>query len=121
MKIIRLSYEINDESNTLYHFLEYFNTFSLIDCTNKEKIYIDDLTDILILDNYSNSKSIESIFSSISHRLEMITLLIIVDRNKNDDMHLPNSLNILSHVVLTDKMKFNEALEAINSSFKRAA
>lgn len=71
----------SSEVRWIYQVLEYMHTFTLIECKSKNELYLDDVTQNLILDNFDSSANPSGILREILLRKEQIEKLVLVFKN----------------------------------------
>ncbi len=70
----------------IYHLLEYFDTFSLLECKDKNSICIKDITDTLVLDHFDESSNPAAILHQVLCLDTEIKTLIIIDKESGFDV-----------------------------------
>lgn len=90
MKIIRITDSHKSIAERwIYHLLEYFDTFSLVECKDRSSVCIRDTTDTLVLDHYDESQNPAAILHQVINFSDEIKVLILVD--KEPRFHVDNS------------------------------
>ena len=81
MKVIRISDHHTLQQRWLYHLLEYFDTFTLLECRDRQSVCLRDTTNTVVLDHFDESKNPSAILNQVVNSSRSVDTLILVDSN----------------------------------------
>lgn len=117
MRIIR----ITDSHKTIaerwiYHLLEYFDTFSLLECKDKNSICIKDTTDTLVLDHFDESSNPAAILRQVISLGAKVKTLILVDKAPGFNFEDPSFSKCDMHMALgLDPLPSDPGVTCVNN------
>lgn len=104
MEIIRLTDSqriISDRQ--VYHLLEHLDTFSLLECREKDSVCLSGATDTLILDHFDQAENPSAILRQVFAASSEIQRLILVDSNPLFGIDVPSQYECKLHIALGPK------------------
>ena len=100
MDVLRITESCGDTAKReIYCFLEKLGTFTLIECKNRRKLSLNNLTNTLVLDHFDKSSDPSRLLKQITNSQLDIATIILVDSDDQFSTPVMAELGISAHVI----------------------